>query len=155
MKAFFRLIILAMLLPAFSSCMCRDVDWDYDGWSEVKNETSAEVTFTSVFMYCGNSTEKVETISPGESLIQYANRGHWESLTQSYSVSIKLLDGTEIVCINGADDPWSIRFYGNVERDRKTERYWFRGDLIPTEHKVTVDTYHIDDELVSLWRQAH
>lgn len=153
MKAFFRLIILAMLLPAFSSCMYRDVDWDYDGWSEVKNETSAEVTFTSVFMYYGGFVEKVETISPGETLIQYNYVGRPESVTASDSVSIKLQDGTEIVCKNGSDDSWSSRFYGNRERHIRTE--WDRSDIMPVKHEITVDTYHIDDELVSLWRQAH
>lgn len=153
MKAYFRIIILALLLSAFSSCTV-DVDWDYYAWSEVKNETAQEVTLTTVFPMYGDITrEKVGTIPSGESLIQYAYEKRSEAVGKSKFVSIKLLDGTEIVCVNGADDPWSSRFFGNKESRKKIE--WSRSGLTPLKHEVYVETYHIDNELISLWREAH
>lgn len=135
------------------------IEWDYIGWSEVINETSNQVVLTTVYPREPNSGHifDVERAIPsGETSIYY----QWfdgrvpESIDNSYSASVKLQDGTEIVCISQSDDPWSRYFYDNYESRKKVER-GFTYALEHYKREIYIKTYHIDDKLISLWRQAH
>lgn len=138
------------LIAAALSCLCActiDIDWDYSGWSETKNETSQTVTLITTYSP-GLYPTTTETILPGESLKQY--RTNWapgNSVGESLTATIKLEDGSEILCVKDSDDSWSRRFYDNHETRKSAEWSHFQ------RHEITIETYHIDNELIEIWRK--
>ena len=138
------------IIAATLSCLCSctiDIDWEYSGWSETKNETSQMVTLITTYPP-GLYPETTETILPGESLKQY--RTCWapgNSVGESLTATIILADGSRILCDKSSDDSWSHRFYDNYETRKSAEWSHFQ------KHDITIETYHIDDELIGLWRK--
>lgn len=141
---------LILTIAAFCLCACvSDVDWDYSGWSETVNETAQTVSFKTSFVDNSHFIEE-ETIKPGETLKQY-NISHktGNSVGESEAAIIVLEDGTEIICSKDSGDSWSRRFYDNYETRKGAE--WYRLN----RHELTIETYHIDNELIDLWRKNH
>ena len=80
-----------------------------------------------------------------------------ESIHESLSATIRLSDGSEFVCTNcGGNpymDPWSEYFYKNNVQTRKGyEVVDHSGKNL--RHDIVIETYHIDDNLVDLWRSS-
>ena len=76
------------------------------------------------------------------------------SIDESYSVTIKLSDGKEIVCSRGAEDSWSKHFFSNFEQRQESEIVSLV-DGKKVRHDLIVRTYHIDNTLVELWRAGN
>ena len=72
------------------------------------------------------------------------------SIGESLSASIRLSDGTEILCTHGADNAWSKRFYETFTQRQEQEIIDFHGKKL--RHNLGVQTYHIDRTLVDLWQ---
>ena len=124
------------------------VDWGRCGWNEVYNETDAAVTLI-VSAYAGDVTS---TINPGEFVTLDVGAFRPSiSIDESFSVTIRLSDGKEIVCSHGGEDSWSKHFFSNFEQRQEFE-------IVPlvdgkkVRHDLIVRTYHIDKTLVELWR---
>ena len=157
-------IIAAMVTLLFCSCEKNDeekiyttdelgvlVEWGRIGWNEIYNETDASVTLI-VSAYAGEDTS---IIKPG-SFIMLDVGGFMPciSIDESYSVTIKLSDGKEIVCSRGAEDSWSKHFFSNFEQRQESEIVSLV-DGKKVRHDLIVRTYHIDNTLVELWRAGN
>ena len=154
-------IIAAMVTLLFCSCEKNDeekiytteelgviVEWGRIGWNEVYNETGASITLI-VSAYAGDVTS---TINPGEFVtLDVGGFMPRISIDESYSVTIRLSDGKEIVCSRGAEDSWSKRFFNNFEQREEYEVVVLE-DGRKVRHNLAVRTYHIDNTLVELWR---
>lgn len=157
-------IIAAMVSSLFCSCGKNDeekiyttdelgviVEWGRIGWDEIYNETDASVTLI-VSAYAGEDTS---IINPG-SFIMLDVGGFMPriSIDESYSVTIRLSDGKEIVCSRGAEDSWSKHFFSNFEQRQESEIVSLV-DGKKVRHDLIVRTYHIDNTLVELWRASN
>ena len=141
------------LVIAAMSCVCScvsDVDWDYAGWSEVVNETSQSVTFEATYhIGMGDTITETENIKSGDTFKRYISKqGDFQSVHDAITVTIILADGQKIQCKNESSDSWSRRFYDNYENRNSAERSGFR------RHEIIIETFHIDDTLIELWRKG-
>ena len=93
------------------------IEWAYLGWSEVYNDLDATVTLVTTYPdahYSFETKEKTSVIEPGGYVkLEIGAFVSGVSIEESLSATIKLGDGTEILCTHGAEDPWSKRFYEN------------------------------------------
>ena len=135
------------------------VEWSYSGWSEVFNETAGTVTMiTSHYPYLFESNDQIaeipSDIQPGEAVFRRIGCNlPGESIQESLSVTIRLNDGTEIVCTRGSTDSWSNRFYrDNVQMRQGYEVVEMQGKKV--RHDINIKTYHIDNTLIDLWRSG-
>ncbi len=127
------------------------VEWGRIGWNEIYNETDASVTLI-VSAYAGDVTS---TINPGEFVtLDVGGFMPGISIDESYSVTIKLSDGKEIVCSRSAEDSWSKHFFSNFEQRQESEIVSLN-DGKKVRHDLAVRTYHIDNTLVELWRASN
>ena len=174
MKRFFIVAVMAIM----SLCSCENlpvekiyypeelgwiIDWSYGGWSEVKNETDETVTLVTTYPdYHSDSiqTEVTSVIMPGDTV--RLTKGAFVpgvSIDECLTATIKLGDGTEIVCTRGYyesrydchyDDPWSERFFGNFEQ--RADYEVVRHEDKNIRHDLIIRTYHIDKTLVDAWK---
>lgn len=130
------------------------IEWAYRGWSEVYNDLGGTVTLLTTFPDALNfdkTIEKTSVIEPGGFVkLEIGAFVPGVSIEESLSATIKLSDGTEILCIRGADDPWSRRFYENFTQRNEDEIMDFDGKKL--RHSWHYVTYHIDKTLVGLWQ---
>ena len=145
-----KLAFTAAILFCLCSCT-RDIDYEYAGWADVINETSQTVTLVSDYLV-GEGLVRTETatINPGETYKRYMLWDYnYDTLSCATKHIIILADGTEIVCEQRAEDSWSRRFYDNYESRKSVERSGF------DKHNIIIETYHIDNTLIELWRKGH
>lgn len=161
-----KLMILAALSAVVLSCGKEEkvytpeelgaiIEWGSSGWSEVYNDLEATVTLTTTYldMHDGTkTTEKSSVIKPGE-FVKLAIGAFVPgvSIGESLSASIKLSDGSEILCTRGADNAWSKRFYETFT-ERQEQEIVEMHDGKKVRHDLSVLTYHIDRTLVNLWQ---
>ena len=126
-------------------------DWAYCGWSEVYNDLDETVTLvTTCPDYSNKIIERTYVIEPGDvAKMEIGAFVPGVSIGESITATIKLADGTEILCTNGADNPWSQRFYGTFEQRNEVEIKDFEGKKF--RHSWLYVTYHIDKSLVDIW----
>jgi hypothetical protein len=138
------------------------IEWNYSGWSEVMNETDETVTLVTTYTDLNSDirpTELTSVIKPGNA-VQLKSGAFIPgvSIGECLTATIKLGDGTEIVCTRGYyesrydchyDDPWSERFFGNYEQRGDYEVRICQGKKV--RHDLTIRTYHIDKTLVNVW----
>lgn len=159
-----KLMILAALSAVVLSCGKEEkvytpeelgaiIEWGSSGWSEVYNDLEGTVTLITTYLeYDGiNTTEKSSVIKPGE-FVKLAIGAFVPgvSIGESLSASIKLSDGSEILCTRGADNAWSKRFYETFTERQEQEIVEMDGKKV--RHDLSVQTYHIDKTLVNLWQ---
>jgi len=159
-----KLMILAALSAVVLSCGKEEkvytpeelgaiIEWGSSGWSEVYNDLEGTVTLITTYLeYDGiNTTEKSSVIKPGE-FVKLAIGAFVPgvSIGESLSASIKLSDGSEILCTRGADNAWSKRFYETFTERQEQEIVEMHGKKV--RHDLSVLTYHIDRTLVNLWQ---
>lgn len=159
-----KLMILAALSAVVLSCGKEEkvytpeelgaiIEWGSSGWSEVYNDLEGTVTLITTYLeYDGiNTTEKSSVIKPGE-FVKLAIGAFVPgvSIGESLSASIKLSDGSEILCTRGADNAWSKRFYETFTVCQEQEIVEMDGKKV--RHDLSVLTYHIDRTLVNLWQ---
>ena len=159
-----KLMILAALSAVVLSCGKEEkvytpeelgaiIEWGSSGWSEVYNDLEGTVTLITTYLeYDGiNTTEKSSVIKPGE-FVKLAIGAFVPgvSIGESLSASIKLSDGSEILCTRGADNAWSQRFYETFTVRQEQEIVEMDGKKV--RHDLSVLTYHIDRTLVNLWQ---
>lgn len=129
------------------------MDWAYCGWSEVYNDLEGTVTLVTTYPdahYSQKTTEKTSVIKPGDCVkLEIGAMAPGVSIPESLTATIKLADGTEILCTNHADNPWSKRFYGNFTQRNEYEIMEMEGKKF--RHSWLYVTYHIDGTLVDLW----
>ena len=129
------------------------IDWAYLGWSEVYNDLDATVTLVTTYPdmhFADKTTEKTSVIEPGGFVkMEIGAFAPGISIEESLTATIKLTDGTEILCTNRADNPWSKRFYENFTQRNEYEILDFDGKKL--RHSWLYMTYHIDQTLVNLW----
>ena len=138
------------------------IEWNYSGWSEVKNETDGTVTLVTTYtdLYSDiRPTEYTSVIMPGDAA--HLKSGAFIpgiSIGECLTATIKLGGGTEIVCTRGYyesrydchyDDPWSERFFGNYEQRSDYEVVKMHDKNV--RHNLSIRTYHIDKTLVDTW----
>ena len=161
-------ILAAMAAMAFCSCeqnLAEDekiftqeelgvyVEWGRSGWSEVNNEMDGSVTLVTTYPDVHNSektTDLTFVINPGDFI--KLNMGAFApgiSIDESLTASIKLSDGSEILCTRGSEDAWSKRFFENYQQRSETEIVELDGKKL--SHELIVRTFHIDKTLVELW----
>ena len=130
------------------------VEWNSSGWSEVYNDLEETVTMVTTYpdvQYLEKTKEKTSVIKPGDFVkLETGAFMPGVSIEESISASIRLGDGTEILCTHGADDAWSKRFYGNYTQRQEQDIIDFDGKKL--RHDLTVRTYHIDRTLIELWQ---
>ena len=154
--------LLVFAATVFCLCSCTiDIEWEYFGYAEIKNKTSDTITVTiSVdpdseyynHYYLIRCMPRDGVVKPKESFTQYYWSPDQESLKNGHVptiITITLADGSEIVCSSRSDTSWSQRFFDSFETRKKTEWSHFQ------KHELVVETYEIDDELISLWRRDH
>lgn len=160
-------LTIALFVAATALCACGKcekiytpeelgwyLEWTRSGWSEVKNETDETVTLITAYPYLSVSfPERTVTseIRPGDAA--RLDRGDFMpgvSIDECTTATIKLGDGSEIVCVRAGEDPWSKRFFENCE-----ERYDYEIvelDKKKIKHGLTIRTFHIDNRLIELWK---
>lgn len=128
--------------------LCVIVEWIRGGWSEVYNETQGSVTLITSYFYYDDITS---VIDKGECAVLDAGAAvPGKSIPECLKAVIKLDDGTEIICTKGDDKDWSKRFFQNYESRQEYEVVDFHGKKL--RHDLIIRTYHIDNELIELWR---
>ena len=130
------------------------IDWAYLGWSEVYNNLDETVTLVTTYPDHSDKTiEKAFVIEPGDFVkMEIGCFEPGTSISESLTATIKLNDGTEILCTNGADNPWSKRFYETFEQRNEDAIVDFKGKKL--RHNWLYVTYHIDKSLVDIWQAA-
>ena len=164
-----KLIILAMCSAlAFCSCGQKqteveekvytedelgvEIDWNSSGWSEVKNDTDGTVTLITYY-----------NLDPGTEVTTVIKKGEFAKLTagayvpgvsidECIKATIILDDNTTFSCERDSEDAWASRFFENFEQRKEYEYVDIDGKTV--SHELIVRTYHIDDELVKLWRDS-
>ena len=141
------------------------IEWNYCGWSEVKNETEGTVTLVTTYPdynIAAFPAKVTSVIMPGDTV--RLNSGAFlpgVSISESLTATIKLGDGTEIACTRGYyesrydchyDNPWSERFYENYEQRSDYEVVKMHDKNV--RHNLVIRTYHIDNTLVDIWAAA-
>ena len=139
------------------------IEWNYSGWSEVKNETDGTVTLVTAYPNYGPDypfpTEVTSVIMPGDAVQLKAGAFiPGVSIGECLTATIKMAGGVEIVCTRGYyesrydcryDDPWSERFFGNYEQRSDYEVVKMHDKNV--RHNLSIRTYHIDKTLVDTW----
>ena len=161
MSSYMRMVILLAALAAVA-CTKDDrvyaekeldvvFDWAYLGWSEVYNDLNETLTLVATYPdHSDKIKEKTYVIEPGDFVkMEIGAFVPGSSIGESITAAIKLSDGTEILCTNGADDPWSKRFYETFEQRNEYEIMDFKGKKF--RHSWLYVTYHIDNSLVDIW----
>ena len=141
------------------------IEWRYRGYDKVYNETDGTVALT---VFCPDDQNLSELISE-TSVIASDNYlqleigdylpGH--SVTECVKVKIKFGDGTEFECEQGGrqspgsmqetwKNAWSEHFFKDCQQKNEYEVTEMDGYKI--RHDLIVRTYHVDDELVEIWR---
>ena len=130
------------------------IDWAYLGWSEVYNNLDGTVTLVTTYPdvhYSEKTIEKTFVIKPGDLVkMEIGAFAPGTSISESLTATIKLGDGTEIICTNGADNPWSKHFYETYEQRNEDVIMDFDGKKFL--HSWLYVTYHIDKSLVDIWQ---
>ena len=126
------------------------IDWAYCGWSEVYNDLDAKVTLVTTYPDFTETKEKTFVIEPGNYVaMEIGAMAPGTSIEESLTATIKLTDGTEILCTHGAEDPWSKYFYETFEQRSEDVIMDFDGKKF--RHSWFYMTYHIDKSLVVIW----
>ena len=128
------------------------IDWAYLGWSEVYNNLDETVTLVTTYPDHSDKTiEKTFVIEPGDFVkMEIGCFAPGMSISESLTATIKLNDGTEILCTNGADNAWSKHFYETFEQRNEDAIVDFNGKKL--RHSWLYVTYHIDKSLVDIWQ---
>ena len=130
-----------------------EVEWIRCGWSEVNNEMDGSVTLVTTYPDVHDiekTTDLTSVINPGDFVkLDMGAYVPGVSIDESLTASIKLSDGSEILCTHGSEDAWSKRFYENYEQRSETEIVEFDGKKL--SHELIVRSFHIDKTLVELW----
>ena len=130
-----------------------EIDWAYSGWSEVYNEFDGTVTLVTTYPDVHNLDKTIEesfVIEPGHFVkMEIGAFAPGRSISESLTATIKLSNGTEIICTNGADNPWSKHFYETYEQRNEDVIMDFDGKKF--RHSWLYVTYHIDKSLVDIW----
>lgn len=160
-----KLMILAALCAVTLSCEKEEkvyteeelgviIEWRSNGWSEVYNDLEGTLTLITTYLDNNNSTqtaEKSSVIKPGGFVKLEAGAFiPGVSIGESLSASVKLSDGSEILCTRGDDHAWSKRFYETFTQREEQEIVEIDGKKV--RHNLVVQTYHIDKALVDLWQ---
>ena len=132
-----------------------DIDWLYLGWSEVYNNLDGTVTLVTTYPEYSNKTvETTYVIEPGNFVkMEIGCFAPGTSISESLTATIKLSDGNEILCTNGADNTWSKRFYETFEQ--RNEDVILDIDGKKLRRSMLYVTYHIDKSLVDIWQADH
>ena len=130
------------------------IDWAYLGWSEVYNNLDETVTLVTTYPDHSDKTiEKTFVIEPGDFVkMEIGCFAPGMSISESLTATIKLNDGTEILCTNGADNAWSKHFYETFEQRNEDAIVDFNGKKL--RHSWLYVTYHIDKSLVDIWQAS-
>ena len=124
------------------------VEWIRGGWSEVYNETQGSVTLITSYPYYDDITS---VINKGQCAVLDAGAAvRGKSIDECIKAIIKLDDGTEIMCTKVDENDWSKRFFQKYEQRQEYEVVELDGKKL--RHDLIVRTYHIDNELIELWR---
>ena len=127
------------------------IDWAYLGWSEVYNDLDGTVTLVTTYPDYSDKLEKTYVIEPRDFMkMEIGAFAPGTSISESLTATIKLSDGTEIICTNGADNPWSKHFYETYEQRNEDAILDFEGKKL--RHSWLYVTYHIDQSLVDNWQ---
>ncbi|MBR5034191.1 MAG: hypothetical protein IKX71_02690 [Bacteroidales bacterium] len=131
------------------------IDWLYLGWSEVYNNLDGTVTLVTTYPdYSDKKIEKTFVIEPGNFVkMEIGCFAPGTSISESLTATIKLSDGNEILCTNGADNTWSKRFYETFEQ--RNEDVILDIDGKKLRRSMLYVTYHIDKSLVDIWQADH
>ena len=161
MLSYMRMVVLLAVL-AVVACSKDDriydenelnavIDWAYLGWSEVYNDLDKTVTLVTTYPdYSGRIEEKTYVIEPGDFVkMEIGAFAPGTSIGESLTATIKLADGTEILCTKGADNPWSKLFYETFEQRNEYEIMNFERKKY--RHSWLYVTYHIDKSFVDTW----
>ena len=129
-------------------------DWGIYGWSEVYNDLNETVTLVTTYPYRYSPeevNEKTSVIKPGDFIkLEIGAFAPGVSIRESLTATIKLSDGTEILCTRGAEDPCSKLFYENYTERTEEEILDHEGKKF--RHEWLYMTYRIDKALVDLWK---
>ena len=132
------------------------IEWSRYGYSEVKNETNAPVTLVTSYR-SGYPKDITSVIQPGEAIqLDIGAAVPGASIQESRQAIICLADGTEILCVHSTADhmtPWAKQFYTHYEQEQTYEIVDFEGKKL--RHNLVVMTYHIDQELIDIWKDNH
>lgn len=125
------------------------VEWVRRGWDEVHNETDETVTLITTYPF-NLHDDVTSAIEPEKSIKLDAGAAvPGISLQECNTATIRLSDGTEILCTPGAVDKWSRHFFGNYEEWKDYEVVKLDGKNL--RHDLWIRAYHIDKTLVELW----
>ena len=126
------------------------IDWAYLGWSEVYNDLDGTITLVTTYPDYSDKLEKTYVIEPRDFMkMEIGAFAPGTSISESLTATIKLSDGAEIICTNGADNPWSKHFYETYEQRNEDVILDFDGKKL--RHSWLYVTYHIDKTLVDIW----
>lgn len=153
------LFLIAIAVMTLCSCEQKDriytedelgltIDWESNGWSVVFNDLDETIRLETTY----EGREAVSSvIEPGDSVKLW--RGAFYagiSIEESCTASIIFGDEEAIFCVHGSHTAWSKRFYENFEQRHEFEIVDFNGKNL--RHNLTIISYHIDEQLVELWR---
>lgn len=155
-----KVLLAVMALSCLNACTV-DIDWDYNGYAEIMNETSQKISVAvsidpdskyAGFYYLYPFIPRDGVIDKGESFKQFYWYNSQESIrngTVPTIVSITLADGSVIECSSRYDTSWSRWFFDNSESRTGAEWSHFQ------RHEILIETFHIDDAMIHLWQRDH
>lgn len=156
--------LLCLLAIAFSLLSCEnnderiynidelpiEVDWAYSGWDYVKNETPESLVLITEYLSGQTLIHTVEANGVLQLTIGCAGPGN--SIDETIKTTIRLKDGTEIICSPASKSSWSERFYyTNVDKTKDEEIVEVNNNKVRRE--LINKTHHIDNLLIDLYRQ--
>ena len=153
-----RLLVFAATLFCLCSCAV-DIDREYNGYADIVNETTQTIKVTISILGRDNNYYPAQHSDPADGSVKAGDTlrlYYWdpedESLKYGYSpriTTITLEDGSEITCSAASNASWSRRFFDNCEYRESAIRSHLQ------KHKIVIETYRIDEELLSLWQRDH
>lgn len=127
-----------------------DIDWAYSGWDYVKNETPESLVLITEYRSGQTLLHTVEANGVLQLTIGCAGPGN--SIDETIKTTIRLTDGTEIICSPVSKSSWSERFYyTNVDKTKDEEIVEVNNNKVRRE--LINKTHHIDNLLIDLYRQ--
>ncbi len=129
------------------------IEWPRKGISNVKNETSHDITLITSFP--NQTTKSIQTnIRAGEvAQFDIGDSSPGLSIDECSTAVIKFPNGNVVFCDKKGIDPWSRYFFDTFNEREEYELVDINGKLI--NHKLIIKSYHIDEKLLSMWREAH
>lgn len=152
-----KLFLTAAVLLCLCACTV-DIDWEYNGYVEIVNETSQTLTISVSRPEVAMRLLRVNVSDPRDGVVKAGQSFKlylWDPPTESLmigmfpaTVTITFSDGSEIKCSSDSYDYLSSQFFSTFEYKHSAVWSHFQ------KHEIIIESYVIDQKLIDIATQT-